>query len=109
MFSWTFIRSAAGTSSKKKSIYYKNQPTEGVIEVMDVKGRGTSALGLCAWCPSGITASRKTWQGFAEPHPSPGSAGLIDQPRAAGIGVRDSLAWDQALSTGYTACSKIGN
>lgn len=43
------------------------------------------------------------------PRPCPGSAGLIDQPQAAEIGVRDSLAWDQALSTGDTAGLKTGN
>lgn len=35
--------------------------------------------------------------------------GLIDQSELAETGVRVSLALDQALSTGYSGCLKIGN
>lgn len=49
VFSWMFIKPAASTSLQKKCIYYKNQPAEDVVEVMDVNARGTTALGVSAW------------------------------------------------------------
>lgn len=66
----------------------------------------TTALGVCLK-PSGSTIGSKTWLSFVLPRSSPCLEGLIRQ--SAEIGVRVSLALDQAPRTGYSGCLKIGS
>ncbi|XP_077040715.1 uncharacterized protein LOC143695006 [Agelaius phoeniceus] len=82
------VRPSASTSLKKKCIYYENQPAEDVIEAMDVKARGTTALGVSAW--SLLVPLWNQLGRAAVPQPCPGSAGLIDQPRATEIGATET-------------------